>query len=89
MPACRVINSFTAVSSTSDALSAAAVGASEVQTTLDVINTIRTVVLALSIVAAVLVVLLACAHATTMRRARSRFAGELTWEPCCLHAESA
>jgi hypothetical protein len=76
MHACRVIHSFEAVSSTSDALSAAAVGTAEVQTTLDVINTICTVVLALAIVAAVLVVLLACAHTAIRLRSRSRFSGE-------------
>lgn len=74
MVCCRVLYSYTAVSTTNDALSAADINTAAIQEALNAVGIIRTVVLALAIVAAVLVLVLSVAH--TLSRKSSRRGGE-------------
>lgn len=67
---CRVLYSYTAVSSTSQALSAADIDTGAIQSALGTLGLIRTVVLALAIVAMVVVVLLSVGHMLSKRQSR-------------------
>jgi hypothetical protein len=72
MSVCRVIYSYTAVSSTSQALSAADMDTGAIQSALGTMGLIRVVVLALAIVAMVVVLLLSVGHMFSKRQSRGR-----------------
>jgi hypothetical protein len=72
LPVCRVLYSYTAVSSTRQALSAADIDTGTIQSALGTLSVIRVVVLALAIVAMVVVLLLSIGHMLSKRQSRRR-----------------